>query len=438
MGSYQEFFRGKRVTVMGLGLLGRGVGDAVFLAKLGCKLTVTDLKGRKELAPSLRPLKKYKGVKFVLGGHKKEDFRNADFILKAAGVPLDSPYIKEAQTRKIPVYMSTALFAKFAKEKGATIIGVTGTRGKSTVAHLLFHILKVAKRRVHLGGNIRGLSTLAMLPKIRKEEVVILELDSWQLQGFKELRISPAISIFTNFMEDHLNYYPSMKRYFEDKAAIFAHQNKSDALIAGPSVAKWLPKVSSRLEKAKAQDVPKVWRRNLPGIHNDENVACAMAAAGALGVPLPLVRKGAETFKGVEGRLDFVREVRGISIWNDNNATTPTATVAALRSLRGKGRIVLIMGGHDKKLSLHSFAREVEKRAAHIILLPGTGTNLFKKKYKGEYTEVYSLKDAVSQAMRVAESGDQVLFSPAFASFGLFKNEYERNDLFLKMVRSLR
>ena len=224
---YRAFFEGKRITVMGLGLLGRTVGDIEFMLAQGAKhVTVTDIRSAKILAPSVKRLKKYKKVHFVLGKHELKDFsarggHAPDFILKAPSIPLASPYIREAEKSGIPMYMSTALFAQFARDKGAKIVGVTGTRGKSTVTHLLYHILKIAKRRVHLGGNIRGLSTLALLPKIKKGDLIVMELDSWQLQGFDALKISPSVSIFTSFSEDHLNYYPSMKRYFKDKAAIF-------------------------------------------------------------------------------------------------------------------------------------------------------------------------------------------------------------------------
>jgi|SRR3989344_2359906 len=438
---YRAFFEGKRITVMGLGLLGRTVGDIEFMLAQGAKhVTVTDIRSAKILAPSVKRLKKYKKVHFVLGKHELKDFsarggHAPDFILKAPSIPLASPYIREAEKSGIPMYMSTALFAQFARDKGAKIVGVTGTRGKSTVTHLLYHILKIAKRRVHLGGNIRGLSTLALLPKIKKGDLIVMELDSWQLQGFDALKISPSVSIFTSFSEDHLNYYPSMKRYFKDKAAIFSHQTKRDILIAGPTVANLLPRVASKIIRIHARNLPKKWERNILGVHNEENIACALAAAKALTVPLSAIRQGIKTFRGVEGRLEYIKDVRGMSIWNDNNATTPSATLAALRALRGKGRVVLIMGGADKKLPLRTLAKEA--RGADVVLLPGTGTNLFKKIYKGGFTQVYSLKDAVRQALRIAHEGDSVLFSPAFASFGLFKNEYDRNDQFMDIVRAL-
>ena len=190
-------FRGKRITVMGLGLLGRGVGDARYLAECGAELIVTDLKSREQLAESVAQLKLFKNVIFVLGEHRLEDFNNRDFILKAAGVPLDSPYIAEAKKNNIPVRMSADLFAEISS---IPIIGVTGTRGKSTVTHMVHAILKEAGKKVILGGNVRGVSNLELLKEATLEHIAVLELDSWQLQGWGEAKNEPEYFSFYNFL----------------------------------------------------------------------------------------------------------------------------------------------------------------------------------------------------------------------------------------------
>ncbi|MCR4311140.1 MAG: Mur ligase family protein, partial [Candidatus Taylorbacteria bacterium] len=230
--SYKEYFNNKKVTVMGLGLLGRGVGDALFLARNGAEVTVTDLKTEQELAPSLEKLKPYKNIQFTLGEHKLSDFKDRDFILKAAGVPLDSPYIAEARRNGIPIEMDASLFAKLMPE-GVTIIGVTGTRGKSTTTALIYEILSSATRytlhatrSVYKGGNLVPEATLPLLEKVKSGDTVVLELDSWQLQGFGETQMSPHIAVFTNLSADHLTYYKGdMNAYFADKVNIFAFQS---------------------------------------------------------------------------------------------------------------------------------------------------------------------------------------------------------------------
>src|SRR3989344_6821165 len=229
------YFRGKKITIMGLGLLGRGVGDARYLAECGAELIVTDLKTQEALAESVEQLKEFPNIQFILGEHRLEDFRNRDFILKAAGVPVDSPYIAAAGKNGIPVRMSADLFAELS---GIPCIGVTGTRGKSTVAHLIAAILKEAGKPAVLGGNVRGVSTLALLNEVTPEHTAILELDSWQLQGWGEAQMSPHIAVFVTLYQDHLNYYHNdLDAYLADKANIFLYQKPEDTLILGKQCA---------------------------------------------------------------------------------------------------------------------------------------------------------------------------------------------------------
>jgi len=244
--SYKEFFKGKRITMLGLGLLGRGLNDAKFFAECGAELTITDLKTKEQLEPTLKKLAKYKNIKYVLGEHRLEDFRNRDFVLKAAGVPLDSIYIKEAKKNNIKVEMDESLFVKCAPN--VKVIGVTGTRGKTTTTYLIYEILKLAfPKKVHLGGNIKGLATLPFLKKVKNGDIVVMELSSWQLQGWGEAKICPNISVFTNLMDDHLNYYKgSVEKYFNDKAKIYTNQNKLDYLICGEKISKKIGKVKAK------------------------------------------------------------------------------------------------------------------------------------------------------------------------------------------------
>lgn len=428
----RALFQGKRVTLMGLGLLGRGVGDVAFLAEQGASVLVTDMKSETELAESIAALKKYPNISFRLGGHREEDFTQCDMVVKAAGVPLDSPFIARSRAAGIEIVMSTALFARLAREAGAVLVGVTGTRGKSTIAHMIHHILSSEGRRVHLGGNIRGLSTLALLPQVHQGDTCVLELDSWQLQGFGDMGMSPHIAVFTNFMPDHQNYYPDMDAYFADKANIFRFQKPGDSLFIDASV-------RERVEHANPPVAPVVPPALSPeihlkvlGAHNRANASLAAAALRVLDLSEESIRAGLESFAPVEGRLQFVRSVRGVRIYNDNNATTPEATIAALNALEGR-RVVLIMGGADKGLDMSALVSEIHSRCKGVYFLAGTGTDAIRSVMPDtlEYTNV---AEALQAALSQSDSGDIILFSPAFASFGLFKNEYERNDAFMSAV----
>ena len=500
MENWQNFFKGKKVTQMGLGLLGRGVGDAAFLAKFGVDLLVTDLKTEKELASSIKKLRSYppallrkakragklKAISYVLGEHRLEDFsarggsalsgRNRDFILKAAGVPLNSPYIAEARRNKIPIEMDASLFFKLMP-KGVTFVGITGTRGKTTTAYLIYEILKLVlqqssgrpKSRAFLAGNIKDTATLPLLEKVRAGDFVVAELDSWQLQGFGDSRISPHIAVFTTFLPDHLNYYGGdMGKYFADKANIFKYQKKGDILILGEQITRLnlTEKKDSTFKKAiiaRITDIPISWRLKIPGEHNRANAACALAVARALKIPDGISRKAIENFGGVPGRLEFIREINGVKIYNDTCATTPDATIVALRALNSpfekggarrvgdlkipplayggalpllKGelrKIILILGGSDKGLDMSKLVEKIPKYCKKVFLLPGSGS----KKLKAKLVKVEDLKEAVEKAVAIATNGDIILFSPAFASFGIFKNEYDRGEQFNKIVNGL-
>lgn len=444
MQNYKEQFKGKKITIMGLGLLGRGLGYTKFFAECGANLIVTDLKTKSQLATSLKELKKYKNITYRLGEHKLEDFRDRDMIIKSAGVPFDSIYIKEAQKNNIPVEMDVSLFAKLIPEM--IIIGITGTRGKSTVTSFVYQILKqnesFLKRKVYIGGNVRGVATLPLLEKAKAGDILVCELDSWQLQGFGDAKISPHVSVFTSFMPDHMNYYKdSMKDYFNDKANIFEYQKKDDVLIIRPGMKEFISEKDARGEfiVVNTKNVEK-FKSIILGEHQLENLACAIEVAKKFDIPVLKIAKAIKNFKGLEGRLEYVKTIKGVKIYNDNNATTPEATVVGIEALKETGKIILICGGADKKLPLDNFLKAVNEHCKSVIMIPGTGTDKLVSSGKVLVASrcVKDLKEAIKEAKKVSKKGDIILFSPAFASFGQFNNEYERNDLFMGLVKKLK
>ncbi|MDQ5971691.1 MAG: UDP-N-acetylmuramoylalanine--D-glutamate ligase [Patescibacteria group bacterium] len=452
MQNYKQQFKGKKITIMGLGMLGRGLGYTKFLAECGADLIVTDLKTKEQLATSIKALSKYSNpangasIKFVLGEHRIQDFKNRDMIIKNPGVPMDSIYIKEARENNIQIEMDVSLFAKSAPE--VMIIGVTGTRGKSMTTMLIHEILtankKFLRKEIYLGGNIRGVATLPLLKKVKAGDIVVCELDSWQLQGFGEDKISPHISVFTTFMRDHMNYYKDdMKKYFADKANIFKYQKKGDTLVIRKEMKKLIPKkLESKLIVAN-EKVVKDWQFIVPGSHQRANLACAVEVAKLFEIPEIKIKKVVKDFGGMEGRLEYMKNVKGVKIYNDNNATTPEATIASLEALKSGSptsrNIILISGGNDKNIDLKNFVNAINKYCKSVVLIPGTGTDkLVSSKLKVVSSKVDSLKEAVKDAIKESKRGDIILFSPAFSSFSQYNNEYERNDEFVKIIKKLK
>lgn len=449
MDSYKTYFKNKRVTVLGLGLLGKRLGDIQFLSKYGAHVLVTDLKSKKELLSSIKKLKGYKNITYRFGEHKKEDFQNIDFVLKGQGTPLDSPYISHAKKLNIPIEMDESLFIKLAS-KNIKIIGVTGTRGKTTTTMLIYHTLKKAGIRVHLGGNIRDTALLSLLPKIKEGDTIVLELSSWQLQAFRDMKYSPEYAVFTTFMPDHMNYYKNdLALYFDDKAQIFKYQKKKDVLVAGEDMVVKIKKYkyNAKLKIGRKNSIPKNWKIKLPGEHNLLNISCAVQILKAYGLKMDSIQKGVESFRGVDGRLKYIKTYKGVEIYNDNNSTTPHALEVALKSFRDK-HIVLLCGGTSKGLDTSIAISAIKKYVSELVLLPGTGTNEllsgisnFKDlpiTKENKITKVVSLKDGVKKGLNFCTKGSIFLFSPGFTSFGLFKNEYDRGDQFEKIIKELK
>lgn len=440
----RAYFKDKKITVMGLGLLG-GVGDIAYLAEAGADIIATDLKSEEELRPSLEILKKYTNIRYTIGRHELADFQGRDLVIKAPSTPPDSIYVAEAHKHGAEVTMWAAIFSQFTKEAGATIIGITGTRGKTTVTAMTVAILRAAGKQVIEGGNVQGTSVLPQLANVSKETIAVLELDSWKLQGFGEAHMSPQIAVFTTFYADHMNYYGStslttgktaMDAYLADKANIFLYQTEADTLVLGKQCAptiieKYGEKIEAKTLVMDELKLPDTWTLRIPGMHNRYNAALALAAARALEIPDDVSRTVLESFASVPGRLELVREVNGVKIYNDTTSTTPEATLAALAAL-GTENTIVIAGGTDKNLDMNALLLKLSE-VKRVILLAGTGTNRILEWLPN--ASVYdSLAAAVTEAMSGAIKGDVILFSPAFTSFGMFKNEYDRGDQFNALI----
>ncbi|MBU0618682.1 UDP-N-acetylmuramoyl-L-alanine--D-glutamate ligase [Patescibacteria group bacterium] len=440
--SYQQFkqdYQGKKVLIMGLGLQGGGVGDANFFTQIGCQVTATDLKSAEELTPSLKRLDS--SVKLVLGRHENQDFQTPDLIIKNPAVVPESPYLKIARQAKVPISLSTSLFAAYCPAK---MIGITGTRGKSTTAQLIFNICRRAGKKVKLGGNVRGVATLPLLKGLTLSHWMVLELSSWELAGFHQQKISPQVAIFTNIYPDHLNRYHSMNDYIFDKTAIFKYQAKENYLIINQDNAETqqlAEQAKSRVIYFSQVDWLPEWPLKLLGQHNRANAAAALRAALILGLDQDLIKYTIGQFSGLAYRLESRATVAGVEFINDTTSTTPIAGEKALQAINKP--VVLLAGGASKKLPLAAFAKMIRQKAKAVVLLDGSATDelarLIKKfggrqKIAGRFA---NFSQAMETAYELASPGEAVLLSPGCASFGMFKNEFDRGDQFNHIVEQL-
>lgn len=459
----------KRITIMGLGLNQGGLGVARFLAKAGAKILITDLKTEEELGPSLEKLKDF-DVKYILGRHREEDFINTDMIIQNPAVPHNSKYLKIARKHKIPIKTDLDLFFQLCPSKN--IIAVAGTKGKSTVSQLIYHIFKEAQKDAILAGNI-GISVLDILEKINPQTWLILEISTWQMEGIRNRKFRPQTAVLTNILPDHLDRYPNYKEYIRSEKLIFKHQRPNDNLIVNYDNEETIKiKKEAGLPiywfSAKEKVKPGCYLKNdklvfqsgeykttfakisdllLPGLHNLENILAASTVSFIHNIPGNIILKALKNFPGIPYRLEFIGEIRGIKFYNDTCATTPEATLAALESFTEQP-VILFLGGKDKKLNYENFGEAIgkNKEIKKIILLqhPDYDASLkilsaLKKHLDSEKIILTSsLKVGVEAALQQAQANDLVLLSPAAASFGMFENEFDRGDQFNKIVKNLK
>ena len=437
-------FQNKKVLVVGLGINGGGVGSARFFAKQGAKVKVTDLKTKKELAPSLEKLRKFP-IKYVLGQHRKKDFLEADLIIRNPAVPINSPYLKLARKAHIPIEMESSIF--FRLFPPSKIIAITGTKGKTTTTHLIKNILQAAGQKVIMAGNF-GVSLFDALPKLKGKTKAVLEMSSWQLEGLEFCQLSPHIAVITNIYPDHLNRYPSMEAYVKAKELISKYQSRNDFLILNRDNS-WTKKIKkhsrAKIKYFSYRDITREIKDIYPlrGKHNLENLAAAIKVAELFKVSLPIIKKAIKNFHGVPNRLEMIREVKGIKFYNDTTATTPIAAQAAISSLSGP--IIWILGGAEKNLPFDDLAKAAakNKKIKAAIFLEGAATKRLWQALKKAHTPFSffgpfnNFNQAIKKAYSLAQKGDNILLSPACASFGMFQNEFDRGEQFKTLVEKI-
>jgi len=390
----KKTFKNKHVTIMGLGLHGGGGGAAKFFCKQGAHVVVTDLKSKKELQKSLLKLKGLQ-ITYVLGRHREKDFCEADLIIKNPDVKRESPYLAVARRHGVPIKTDIEIVFERAK---AQIIGVTGSKGKSTVATLIYRFLKKKYPSSYLLGNIGG-SPLENLHRFRKNSKVVLELSSFELEDMKQ---SPAVAVITTLLPDHLNRYRSFREYCRAKRPIFQYQQKKDILVLNYDdyrVKAFAKDASSRVyfystKNKKGSRFACFVKKGALFFNGEKHPVCqiesyflpniiaAVSVAKLLRVPSSSIREVLLAFKGLPHRQEYLQKKAGVQYVNDTTATMPDAAILALQAMRQKfpeGRLILIAGGHDKKLQYKKMARQIQKTVHYLILLPGDASEKIKK-----------------------------------------------------------
>lgn len=447
--------------IMGLGVLGGGKEAAKFLAEEADEVLVTDLRSKKELSEPLKSLKRFKNIKYILGRHREQDFRKIDLIVKNPAVPRSSSYLEIARQEKIKITSDLAIFLD--NFKGLTI-GITGTKGKTTTTHLINAIFK-SGQKIFMAGNI-GISPLHYLRG--RFSYGILEISSWQLEDLENKSVN--IAVITNIFPDHLDRYRNFRDYIKAKSLILLKQTPDDIAILnrdnkitkklGESARGrryWFSssyfkeengcfvknKVIFYRHNGKENKVISLKDIKILGQHNLENILAATTTSLVDGIKSKDIKEAIKNFSGVPDRFELTRTWHGVKFINDTTATTPEASINAIKICRSFSykNIFLIAGGADKKLNYTSWAGAVKKYSAQPFLLEGTATpkiyqSLGKRGIKAVIFD--DLKKCFNQIISLVKRGDTVLLSPAAASFGMFKNEFDRGRQFTQLAKLLK
>lgn len=456
-------WEGKVALILGLARQGKAL--ARYLTERGASVVVSDLKSPDSLSEALEELSGLP-IEYALGGHPPGLLEGVDALCLSGGVPADMPLAIEARRRGLLITNDAQLLLEACP---APVTGITGSAGKSTTTDLVGGMAMAEARRndrrAWVGGNI-GNPLLGELERIRPNDLVVMELSSFQLEL---MSVSPAVAAVLNVTPNHLDRHHSMEAYVEAKARILAFQGEGDVAVLGrenPGAWEFRDRVLGDLVSFGRMDPvggdgtylreDSIWVRRgtrdelvvpialiqLRGDHNLLNVLAACAIASAAGISVEAMAEGIEGYQGMPHRLEFVRQVRGVDWYNDSIATAPERALAAIRSFEEP--IVLLAGGRDKDLPWGEFAVLVRQRVDHLVLFGEAREKIAKaigaapgadRPFTIESCE--TLDRAVEAASRVAEPGDVVLLAPGGTSFDEFPDFTVRGERFRALVEAL-
>ena len=441
-------------TILVVGLARTGIACARFLAKLGARVTVTDMKSAEQVAEQMQELAEFT-ITWELGRHEEASFLTSDLIVVSPGVPMDHSLLQKAKVAGREIVSEVELASRFFT---IPLVAITGTNGKTTTTTLIGEIFKACGYRPFVGGNI-GTPLIELAESHEQVDFVVAEISSFQLEWITSFR--PSVAVLLNITEDHLDRYRDMDDYIAAKARIFENQSGDDFALLNiddPLVAGFAGKVPARVfplsqkqelsEGIFHRDGVIVFRHDgreerfftadyrLKGAHNTENIMAALAATLLSGGDATCAGQAVASFSGLRHRMELVRQVNGVAWYEDSKGTNVGSVVKSLESF--PARITLIAGGKDKGGSYEPLAELVRERVAHVILIGEARQRMFEA--LGRHTDTRfaeTLEDAVAEAYRVTLPGGVVLFSPACSSFDMFRDYEERAQRFVTAVQAL-
>ena len=455
-------FTEKKVLVFGTGI--SGVAAANLLENAGAEVVLFDGNEKLDKAHVLENFTESKTPELYVGVLPEEVEKELDLVVLSPGVPVDLPLVLRLKEAGLPIWGEIELAYRCKK---GDVLAITGTNGKTTTTALLGEIMKTAYPHVHVVGNI-GIPYTGVVTEDTDDTVTVAEISSFQLETIDAF--CPCVSAILNITPDHLDRHKTMECYIQVKEGITRNQTEEDCCVLNyedPVLREFGKTLKCKVlyfsskEKldegifmdgdfivyrhdGKNEKVLDVNELNIIGRHNHENVMTAVAIAIHLGVPMDMIREACREFKAVEHRIEYVRERFGVTYYNDSIGTSPTRTIAGLRSFNQK--LILIAGGYDKHIPYEPLAPEVIRHVKTLILMGATGPRI--EKVVREHPDFAAsglviehadnMQHAVELARAAAHPGDEIILSPASASFDLYPNFEVRGREFKKIVNELK
>lgn len=449
--------KNKQVLILGLSVT--GISAVETLSSKGAKVTVLDIKTEEELSETLKKLETYRDITFLLGKNEIA-LDSFDFILKSPGIPPHHPVLVAARKKKLQILSDLEL--SYRMTGGSHYYTITGTNGKTTTTVLLGEIIRNSGAVTHVVGNI-GVGILERTRSAASEDVFVIEASSFQLED--TTYFAPHIAAVTNFSPDHLDWHGSYENYMSAKLRISSNQTSDDYLFLNkddPESMKWSVETKAKIlyfsktdfrgdgvfcqqdtifirEGLKVDEIMPISEIQILGDHNLENVLCAVGMAYFGGVSKDVIRNSVSSFKGVEHRIEFVREVNGSRYYNDSKGTNPASTIKALQAMVNP--VILIAGGYDKGVNFDELSELFYKKVELLILMGATKDQMRASALRAGFDNIQfveNMEEAVKMANLSSSRGTDILLSPACASWGMYRNYEERGKDFKNLVLDLK
>jgi UDP-N-acetylmuramoylalanine--D-glutamate ligase len=431
--NYKDYFKDKKIAVIGLGPHGEMMTDIKFLLKNKALLSLYDMRSENRLRKHIMNLSVGGLRRYSFGKINSEDLLDSDLIILSSEISKKSTFLKKAINSGIQIDYPDTLFLKIAPP--VTLVGIIGAYGKSTVTQLLFTLFKKAfseyeNQGLFLIDHDSIFGVLSHLKKVKKDDVVLARIPENLMEYYYQIHMSPHVAIITSVVSFKILEFQTYNNFIVAPDYVVDVMKEQNSVI-----------FKAKILRTRASSIPVDWNLNIKGLHNMENISLVLQASELFKIPKDLVREVAQSFVGLKGRIEFIKKIQGVEFYNDSASINPDSTLTAMRTLSDSGKLILILGGAYTGCDYGELLSSISQYVSTLIILPGSGTIGLREALQGlkgvNLIHALTLEQAVISAKNNAKKGDKVLFSPGFEAVGVDISRKDRGERFVHAVREL-